>query len=228
MGFENTKGYLTDINGSPIDNLSIFEIQVDRNVEITGQPIEDGEQRQDSKVRQPIQVTLTCGCKSPYWDGDVKDKLAALFKERTKKTCAVCTKAEFIKNLALVSFPYTVSPENFDVLMFDLTLQEVIIVGTKSANDFTNAPNAEDIPTVATASNPKSAASDTLSEEATAALEKQIKEVADHNTQLEGDNAAMKRRIAELEAKEKQQQTKIEALESNNKKLAGSTASVKG
>ena len=227
MGFENTKGYLTDINGSPIDNLSIFEIQVDRNVEITGQPIEDGEQRQDSKVRQPIQVTLTCGCKSPYWDGDVKDKLAALFKERTKKTCAVCTKAEFIKNLALVSFPYTVSPENFDVLMFDLTLQEVIIVGHQSDNDFTNAPNAEDIPTVATASNPKSAASDTLSQEATAALEKQIKEVADHNTQLEGDNADMKKRIAELEAKEKQQQTKIEALESNNKKLAGSTDSVK-
>ena len=226
MGFENNKAYLTDIGGSPISNLSIFEIQVDRNVEITEQPIESGEQRQDSKVRQPITVTLSCGCKSPHWDGDVKTKLAALYKERTKKTCAVNTKAEFLKNLALVSFPYTVSPENYDVLMFDLTLKEVIIVGHESENDFSNSVNPENSSTVATASNVKSAASDTLSESATATIERQIKEVGANNTKLEADNAKLLEKLKRYEQEKAAQNQKIAALEAQNKSLSSGQESV--
>lgn len=186
MGFENSKGYLTDIGGSQISNLSIFEIEVERNVKITDQPIESGESRQDSKVREPITVTLTCGCKSPYWD-EVRPKLAELFKEKTKKTCSVCTKVEVLKNMALVSFPYTVSPDNYDVLMFNLTLQEVIVVGEQSVNDFSNAASSENSSTVSSSAN---ASGESVNQDV------QNRKLAEQNVRLLDENHTLKQQIA--------------------------------
>ena len=186
MAFEKTEGYLTNLGGSPIRGLNIFEIDVDRNVSITQQPIEDGSQRQDSKVREPITVTLNCGCKSVNWDS-VKGDLAALFKERTKKTCNVCTKAEFLKNMALVSFPYNVSPEHYDVLMFSLTLQEVIVVGQQSVNDFNSASSSENNSTTSTSA---TESSDYVPPSAVSALEQQM-------TQLKAQNQSLEKQLAE-------------------------------
>lgn len=186
MAFEKTEGYITNLGGSPIRGLNIFEIDVDRNVSITQQPIEDGSQRQDSKVREPITVTLNCGCKSMNWDS-VKGDLAALFKERTKKTCNVCTKAEFLKNMALVSFPYNVSPDHYDVLMFSLTLQEVIVVGQQSINDFSSASSSENNSTTSTSA---TESSDYVPPSAVAALEQQM-------TQLKAQNESLEKQIAE-------------------------------
>lgn len=186
MAFEKTEGYITNLGGSPIRGLNIFEIDVDRNVSITQQPIEDGSQRQDSKVREPITVTLNCGCKSMNWDS-VKGDLAALFKERTKKTCNVCTKAEFLKNMALVSFPYTVSPDHYDVLMFSLTLQEVIVVGQQSINDFSSASSSENNSTTSTSA---TESSDYVPPSAVAALEQQM-------SQLKAQNESLEKQIAE-------------------------------
>lgn len=186
MAFEKTEGYITNLGGSPIRGLNIFEIDVDRNVSITQQPIEDGSQRQDSKVREPITVTLNCGCKSMNWDS-VKGDLAALFKERTKKTCNVCTKAEFLKNMALVSFPYNVSPDHYDVLMFSLTLQEVIVVGQQSINDFSSASSSENNSTTSTSA---TESSDYVPPSAVAALEQQM-------SQLKAQNESLEKQIAE-------------------------------
>ena len=201
MGFEKTKGYLTNLGGSPIDGLSIFEIEVERNVTITQQPIEDGEQRQDSKVRQPITVNLNCGCKSSKWDS-VRGDLAALFKERTKKTCNICTKAEFLKNMALVSFPYTVTPDSYDVLLFSLTLQEVIVVGKQSENDFNSAASSENKSTTTSSANETS---DYVPPDAVSQLERQM-------TQIKAENNSLRDQLDQKQASEQAaQQSKATA-----------------
>lgn len=144
MGFERNRAYLTDTGGSELIGLKILSVKVNRNIQVQEQPVEDGSQRQDTKVRKPITASLECACYSEDWDS-LKNQVAKMYKEKTSKTCTLCTKVEVLKNMALTSFPYDLDPENYDTLFFSIELQEIVVVGGKTdENDsITAASNAE-------------------------------------------------------------------------------------
>lgn len=135
MGFETQRAYLTDSGGSIITGLKILNIKVDRKIQVQEQPVEDGSQRQDTKVRKPITVSLSCACHSEDWDS-IRGQISKTVKDSTKNTCTLCTKVETLKNMAVVDFPYDIDPENYDTLFFQFELHEIIVVGsTTKEND---------------------------------------------------------------------------------------------
>ena len=69
MGFSQNIGYITDTGGAKLEGICIFEIRVNNNADITSDQIEDGGQRQDSKVRKPIEVTCSCGVDEDHFAG---------------------------------------------------------------------------------------------------------------------------------------------------------------
>ena len=143
MGFSQNIGYITDTGGAKLEGICIFEIRVNNNADITSDQIEDGGQRQDSKVRKPIEVTCSCGVDEDHFAG-VAAQLEQMFKEKTSKLCTVCTKTHTISNLAVTNYPFSITPDHFDTFYFDLTLKEVIIVGTSEENiSIGGASNAE-------------------------------------------------------------------------------------
>lgn len=122
-------------------DIRILDVNPRPSSRLTQSPATSGLNINDNKVRNPTRVQVKCAL---VIDKDKKyvstlEKIHAMQISTDKEFSAVLTHVAFYKNLTLVESPHRENVDSFDVYEFDLTFQEVILVGdglTKSNEEF--------------------------------------------------------------------------------------------
>lgn len=125
---------------SRMSGVHFFKTQVSRLSRITKAPVEGGELASDSKVIDPITITLTTKIQRAYDptstnpEHEVFRELAAMADNRDSSLWSVITPDGYYNNLVIESVSSTSSPSEFDLVTCEITLVEMLIIQGEGKN----------------------------------------------------------------------------------------------
>jgi hypothetical protein len=132
------------LTGDMIFSTAIIDCNIAEDSNLMEHPVESGFKIVDSKVFNPVEITIRLALPSYAYQSIYKE-LRELYEKSTK--LRIKTRGHYYKNMVLQGIPHNETAENFDRLVFDLQFKEVKIVEPKyiklPASQLKNAENSD-------------------------------------------------------------------------------------
>ena len=132
------KAEIYDENMSPIKGFKSLKVQIIRDSNVIGAPIESGQTSFDNKVREPTKViatgVLVIDRKQEYLKTLLK--LKKMFANREFEFYAASDGIDSVENLILKTLPTTRNADRYDWISIELTFVEAMNVQTREGTPY--------------------------------------------------------------------------------------------
>lgn len=126
----------------PLAGFKITRIEPSPTARMAGAPVETGFQTNDTKIIDPMTISVTGLVKSSGYKHIYKE-LKEMFNNRRFEFYSVISKVDYYTNLCLLEIPHKEDAERYDVIEMTLKFQKVMMdKEQKTAADASNSDTA--------------------------------------------------------------------------------------